>query len=396
MTFTKTLAFGLALLAASSTSGCKPGERSDPRTDSPVAAVSQERSTEPARRDQEVTDPDGSQPAEPIEIAVLRPEPVVDGIEVSATVHQDHHRLAQVSTRVPGRVTKVLVHQGNRVKAGQPLAILDSPEASDAIAQRAQAEAQLQFATREHARIATLVDEEVLPRKELVRAESELARVTAQYQGAASRARLLEAEGGPGRESGTFLLRAPIAGVVVEKGAVIGELAQPDRPLFAVADLSVVWVEANLGDEQLALVRTGAPASVRVASRPERSFEGHVTYIGSSADPVTRTVLARIEVPNPDNLLLPMMLASAHIQATDGPGRESLVVPASAITRMNGADVVFVQERGAFEPVVVRARRLPDGRHVIEAGLQSGQRVAIRGAFEIKSRLLKAQFGDTH
>jgi cobalt-zinc-cadmium efflux system membrane fusion protein len=87
---------------------------------------------------------------------------------------------------------------------------------------------------------------------------------------------------------------APFAGTVVEKKAVMGELAQPDKPLFAIADMSAVWIETHLFEEDLARVKLGAPASVNVAAYPDRSFEGTVTYISSVMDRETRTVVARV------------------------------------------------------------------------------------------------------
>jgi cobalt-zinc-cadmium efflux system membrane fusion protein len=188
-----------------------------------------------------------------------------------------------------------------------------------------------------------------------------------------------------------FPVNAPFAGTVIEKQAVMGELAQPDKPLFTVADLSVVWIEASLFEKDLGKVKTGASVSVTVAAYPDEVFKGRLTYISSVMDKESRTIKARVEVPN-DGRLKPDMFATAAIDTVSA--GKALTVPAGAVLLMEGKKTVFVREKKGFERRVVELGDNLGGRFVVKQGIDEGDAVVVDGAYALKAWRLKSKIGD--
>ena len=196
------------------------------------------------------------------------------------------------------------------------------------------------------------------------------------------------------RATSVFPLLAPFAGTVIEKDAVLGELATPDKTLFTVADLSVLWVQAALFEKDLAMVRVGAPAEITVTAYPNELFRGRVAYIGEVFDKQTRTVRARIEVENKDARLKPDMFAHASIEA--GGTTEALLLPQEAVVLLQGQPTVYVEDAHGFEPRAVQLGARYGGRVAIEGGVAAGDLVVTAGAYALKARALKSQLGSGH
>jgi cobalt-zinc-cadmium efflux system membrane fusion protein len=176
---------------------------------------------------------------------------------------------------------------------------------------------------------------------------------------------------------------------------VQGELATPEEPLFTVADLSPVWVQASVAETDLRRVRVGAPAAIEVAAYPGERFHGRVTYVSSVLDKETRTVQARIEVPNPKGRLKVEMFATAFVES-EGVHGSGLVVPPEAVVLIDGKPTLFVHEDGRFEPRnVVLGPRLANGT-VVSSGVEPGERAVVAGAYTLKARILKSQMGEGH
>lgn len=234
---------------------------------------------------------------------------------------------------------------------------------------------------------------------------------------------LLSLNGVLGSGSGVYEVRSPIAGIVMERNATLGEGVEAKDAMFVVADLSVLWVTTALYEKDLAKVSEGMPATVRVPAFPDVVFPGKLARVGHTVDEKTRTVVLQIEVQNSmpagDAAKLPLrpgMFASVSIET----GRESgvVVVPTEAVQRVGSDFVVFVESAAAeaskpesgmedapgagkapekkvsFEPrVVVLGTR--DDKHVrVVKGLATGERVAVENAYLLKSELIKSQFAE--
>lgn len=329
-----------------------------------------------------------------IRIEALAAQSVADQVVLTATIRANQERLAHVAPRVPARITQVKAKLGDDVKAGQALALLDSMELGETHSAYRQAQSQFALAKADFERAQKLKAEEIIPDKDYLRARSEYEKARASLRAADDRLRLLDAahddaETGP---VSVFPVKAPFAGTVIEKSAVLGELAQPDKSLFTVADLSTLWIEANLFEKDLGRVRVGAPATVTVSAYPGEAFQGRLTYISSTLDKDTRAVPARVEVPNPDRRLKPEMFATAAIAtAATTP---ALTLPQAAVLLVNGQPTAFVREAGGFEPRAVEVGDKVGSRIVVKGGVKAGEAVVVAGAYALKARLLKSQIGD--
>ncbi|KAB2970671.1 efflux RND transporter periplasmic adaptor subunit [Zoogloea sp.] len=185
-----------------------------------------------------------------------------------------------------------------------------------------------------------------------------------------------------GTSKRTLSFRSPVAGIIVEKKAVQGMRFMPGEVLYQVADLSSVWVQADVFEQDIGQIRVGAPARMRINAYPGKVFEGRISYVYPTLNPETRTVPVRVDLPNPGQLLKPSMFAQLELPV--GGGRPVLVVPDSALIDSGTRQIVLVAlGEGRFEPREVK----PGGRsasHVeILDGLKAGEQVVVSANFLI-------------
>ena len=331
-----------------------------------------------------------------VKVEEAKAQPLGETLVVTATIRPDQDRLARVAARIEGRVTSVPAKLGDKVRAGQTLATLDSVAVGEAHAALNQAQAELGIAEADFKRAQSLIADEIIPRKDFLRAQADRDKAAAGVRAAADRLRLLGgAPSARGNAVSAFSVTAPFAGTVIEKKATLGELATPSEPMFSIADLSRVWIQADLPEAALAKIRVGAAAKVSVPAYPNQTFEGRIGYIGASLSKETRTVAARIEVPNADGRLKPEMFATATIEAV-GEKRDAMSLPDDAIVLMDGKPSVFVLEQGAYELRQVEPGERIGGRTVLKSGLKAGDQVVTAGTYALKARKLKSQLGHGH
>lgn len=329
-----------------------------------------------------------------IEVSVVE-SITTSGLLVTGSITFDADRVSHVGSRADGRLVKVQADLGTRVQRGQALAVLESVEVGKIRAEEREAEALLQIAQENHAREQRLAEQGISSRKELLEAEAQLRRAEAALHSAEDRLEVLGASHDHGA-GGEFSLVAPFAGVVVARDASLGEMATPADTLFTVADLSEVWIELDIFERDLALVRRGQSVAVMVTAYPSDTFPGRIVYVGYLLDPAKRTVRARVEIPNAGGTLKPGMFATASIQVGGG-GPPLAVVPQDAVQTVEGRRVVFVpgDTPGEFRVVPVELGPTIDGdRVVIRSGIAPGDRVVTAGAFALRSELSKGEIGE--
>lgn len=335
-----------------------------------------------------------------IQTETLAVKPLEDSVTVTATIRPNQDRVAKIAPRVEGRIVSVKANLGDAVRAGDVLATLDSLAVGEASSALLQARSEARLADAAFVRATALNADEIISQRDYLRAKVDHEKAQAALRSAEDRVRLLginPKQPGDHVES-VFPLTAPIAGVVIEKNATIGGLANTTDTTFVVADLSKVWIEADLTEAMLGHVSKGAMASVTVNAYPSERFQGHVTYVASSLNKDSRTVSARIEVDNKDGRLKPEMFATAAI-ATANPsghdaGQSALTVPDAAIILMQGQPTVFIFAHGGYEARAVEPGEKTAGRTVIKAGLQAGEQVVTAGTFALKARMLKSQISE--
>ena len=193
----------------------------------------------------------------------------------------------------------------------------------------------------------------------------------------------LEAVQEEGRVSQNLTLRSPARGVVLEKKVIQGQRFMPGEILYQIADLTSVWMLADVFEQDLALVRRGQAATIRIDAYPDKLFNGKVTYIYPTVDPATRTAKVRIELPNAQALLKPDMYGRVEI-VSSASGEKVLAVPDSAVLHTGTREVVLVDlGEGRYEPRTVKLGPHADGYAEVLGGLKEGERVVVKANFLI-------------
>jgi cobalt-zinc-cadmium efflux system membrane fusion protein len=182
--------------------------------------------------------------------------------------------------------------------------------------------------------------------------------------------------------------------VVVEKEITQGEVIESGKKVFTISDLSTVWVLLNIFEKDLAQITRNTTVKIQTESYLGETFGGKVAYIGDVIDPQNRTVPLRVEVPNPGRRLKPGMFATAEV-VSSGALAKAIVIPASAIQKIEGKPVAFVrQSDSSFAKKELQLGKEMSGKVEVKSGLTEGEQVVIEGSFTLKSELLKGTLAE--
>lgn len=339
-----------------------------------------------------------------IEAVSVRPLAVEHAFPGKVSVNET--RLAHVGPRIAGRAVEVYANLGDFIKKGQPLAVMDSPELGEAQSQYLKARTNLQVAERSYERAKIILEGKVISTGEFQRREGEYLSAQTEARAAEDRLHLLgmrdeeiSSMGKAHNINSRVAIYAPISGTVMERHLTLGEVVEPAKPLFTIADLSNLWVIADIPENDIAKVRKGQKVSVVASPYPDAGFTGTVAYISDTVDPATRTVKVRAEVGNPEGILKHGMFATMKI----GTGKvDALAIPESAVQREGDKTIVFVENPprspfqkggpgGIFEKRVVSLGPEADGFHQVLSGLEKEERIVTKGAFTLKSEGQKGE-----
>jgi cobalt-zinc-cadmium efflux system membrane fusion protein len=318
-----------------------------------------------------------------------------DRVSALGELHVNEDAYAEVVVSIPARVLATEAAPGDFVEAGRALARLQSVELGKARAEHAAALARAHVARQTLARKRGLAAERIIARREVQEAEAEAASAEAALEAAAGALQALGVaerhETPAAADPSQFLLRSPIAGTVVERSLVLGQLAQPGATLFRIADLSRLWLIAHAFERDAVRVQPGATARVTFPALPGRTFSGTVALVGHQVEVSSRTIPVRIEVANDGGSLRPGMSASVWISVADS-GGSLLALPAAALQRVGSSWCVFVPRgEGVFEMRPVGRGRDLGGEVEIVSGLSAGEVVVVEGAFLLKAEADRAR-----
>lgn len=330
-----------------------------------------------------------------LKVEPVKKEQLSPTLRLVGSVNFDANHVAEIGARIEGRVARMLVTLGDTVERGQALVEIESNELGDAFASLLSARANLIAAEHNEKRESGLLAQQLASATIVERARAEVKALAAEVHGAEQRLlamgftseELERLKAGRGPRHVT--LRSPLAGQVVARNAVLGQVVNPTQPILRVADLDRVWVELDLFERDLAHVSIGNSAEIHSESHPQQKFQGRVTHIEATVDWETRTARVRVEVDNDDRLLRPGQFVTARL-ATAGEQRETLSVPRNAVLRVDGEVSVFValgDDRYIARPVEL-GLEIGD-RAEITRGLVEGDQVVTEGAFVLKSELLR-------
>lgn len=343
-------------------------------------------------------------------------------VRATGSVGPNESRLSHIRPIARGRVEKVYVRLGDRVRARQLLLDYDNIELGESIGgylsgeaglEKAKAEAEVARRSLERAR--SLVELGAVARAEFERRDAEyqnaLASINSQRAEIAKVEEKLhrfgltdadirklspevssENQSSYHREASHNMLTAPFKGVIVKYNVAEGEVVGPENELFTLADLSTVWVLADVYEKDIALIRQGQEARIVTDAYPGEVFRGRITYVSDMLDPKTRTAKVRCEVPNPDGRLKLDMFVTVELPTTVG--RQALTVPSAAVQQIDDQPVVFVRTGEAqFERRNVQLGATSGGWVEVASGVRQGEPVVTEGSFHLKSALLRERIG---
>jgi cobalt-zinc-cadmium efflux system membrane fusion protein len=368
----RTVLFAAFLLAAA---GCSPSPP-DPSATAAAAATPTAAFTVPEAQRGHLE----------IVAAHLVDEPTV--LQLTGTVDWNNEHTTQAITQVNGPITRIVVDTGARVKAGDPLLYVASPDIAGAMATYRKARNRLDQAQRTLDRNRDLLAHKAIAQRELDDSQSDFNDAATDLQSSLQALKILGVSdqdlttdaSQTGAVRAELPMRAPISGVVVQKLVLPGQVIQAGTTLaFVISDTSSVWVQAHLYEKDLRAIHVGDPADVRDAAFPD-VLHGRVAYVGDLIDPATRTTLVRIVTANPGGLLKKDLFVDVTIH---GPARHGvLVVPTTGVL-YDEQDMPFVyveESAGRFQQrqVTVGAQQGTDTE--ITTGLKPDERVVGQGS----------------
>lgn len=323
-----------------------------------------------------------------IEIEVVQDRPVGGTIRAAGRVTFDDLRVAHVFSPVTGRITKILAQPGERVKQGQGLCVIQSPDLGSAVSDLAKAQATLLNAEKDWRRQRDLYEFHAASQRDYEAAETAYRNAKTEMERAQRKARLLR-NAGLDRVTQEFILRSPIEGEVIMRVANPGLEIQGQYSggasveLFTIGELDRVWVVADVFEMDLPRIKKGAQVTVNVLAYPNNTFTGEVEWISGALDPIARTAKVRCSIANPDRKLRPEMFGTAMI-AVDPDTK--LAIRRSAVLLMGEQPVLFAQigttsdGQLRFQRRPVAVEELAGGEYVpLKSGVERGEKVVVSG-----------------
>ena len=335
-----------------------------------------------------------------VDTAVVGTSLVTDTVRIAGRIEVNQYRTARIGAPITGRISQIDAEFGQRVREGQVLAELNSPELAQAQLAFLRAHSQQQQLARAVERARLLLDADVIGAAELQRRQTELAVVSAEKRAVSdqlralglSRERIRRLEE-TGQIQQTASITATLSGTLIDRQVAQGQVVSPSDVLFVVSDLNTVWAVAEVPEQDARFVTRGQRVRLEVPALDNQPLEASVQYVADIVDPQTRTVRVGAVLDNRDQRLKPSMLMTMLVQ---GRSSERQVVPAAAVVRENDLDHVFVEVRdGVFRltPVTLDAER--DGVRPLARPLPEGARIAIDGAFHLNNaRVQRALAGN--
>lgn len=325
-----------------------------------------------------------------IRAAPAKREQLAVTLSLPGEIAADPDHSARVATPVSGRIERIDFQEGNQVAKGKPLMVIRVVELARVRGERTTVAAKARAAKAKAKRVKALQQQGLATQNEVLELEAEADALDAQISGLDTQ---LSAMGGGGGSSIT--LRAPVAGVVVSRSAVVGQSVTPTDTLANIADLSRLWFLGRVFEKDLGRLKVGSSVEVELNAFPKDRFSGKLEQIGSQVDPVARTLTARVTLDNDKMLLRIGLFGTARIAIEEAEKKAPLLcVPRSAVAEIGDKSVVFVEHGDHFELHEVVLGEAALGKVQILSGLGEGEPVVVEGVFTLKSAVLKSSFGE--
>lgn len=313
-----------------------------------------------------------------------------EGVSLLGEVTVNEDSYSQVGAPIASRIVRINAGPGQRVTKGTQLAVLQSTEIGKVRSENSTAQARLQLAQQTLERKRRLAGEHIVAQRDVQEAEAAVASAEADVRASRSSLQALGATDNTA-DSSQLSLRAPISGTVIERTALLGQLAEPAQPLFKIADLSTVWLSVHAFERDAVRLQSGRTARVTLPALPGQTFQAKVTLIGKQVDAASRTVPVRIAIANTSGILRPGMSATAWVPVGES-SQKIITVPAASVQRIENQWYVFIPKSDdTFELRQVGRGRDLEGEIEIVSGLKPGETVVVDGAFLLKTEAEKAR-----
>ncbi len=315
-------------------------------------------------------------------------------VMASGVIKPDAQKSVVVRSRVAGRVVRVMVDVGDRVRADQALAVMESPDVTAAVARHRTAVARAAAVRRSVERAERLLELKALSRAEVDSRRAEAEAAAAEEEAARQdlvRLGLDPSEAHPAAGSPPeFQVAAPLAGQVLERAVSPGLLVEREASLFVIADLAQVWAMADVYEKDLGQIQEEGEVEVRTEAYPDSVFTGRIGLVEPALDEASRTAHVRVLLDNRSGMLRPGLFVTVAVPLRGASEVEATAVVAEAVQKISGLTVVFVEKApGRFELRPVETGREAHGMVEIRRGVKEGEKVVAQGTFVLKSELLK-------
>lgn len=311
-------------------------------------------------------------------VGAVQVRDVFDEMRANGVITPDINREVPVVSLGGGRVVEIKAKLGDSVKKGDVLLLINSPDLTSAVSDYQKFKADEELVRKQVARAQLLYDKGAIALADLEAAQDADAKAKVDLQAAADRVRVLG--GDINHPSGLLPLRAPISGIIVDQQITGGtgvKSLDNQGALFTIADLSEVWVLADVYQDMLPRIKVGDPAEVNVNGYPDHEYPGTVINISEVLDPATRAAKVRIDLPNPNRVMKAGMFVTANFRSRQPVQR--VIVPASAVVHLHDKDWVYTPEgNGKFRRVALQlGPTLSDGSQQVISGLKPNDQVVL-------------------
>lgn len=334
-------------------------------------------------------------------LAVAAVKPIAGTMSIPAKLIPNQDLEAHVGSLVPGRVRVVSVRAGDPVRAGQELMRIEGLEVGEIVSKFIKARAQLKYIEENRQRQKSLLDQQVGSQKAYLEVQAEYAKALADFQAEDKRIHsigltdddlpaVVEPAGPAGNIHGAGILpiKAPIAGIVVERNVVIGQLVDETTVAFRIVNTSELWADGQVYEKEVSSLSGKPEVTLTVTAFPGEEFHGRVIYLSPVVNEQSRTITIRASIPNRPGRLKPQMFGELHIPV--GGTTKGLLVPAESVLSDNGERYVFVATSDTtFERRAVSTGVSFGSMTEVKQGISPGERVVTVGSFQLKSEMMK-------
>lgn len=329
-----------------------------------------------------------------LETTIAKQKPIEVVISVPGQIVPNQNQQAIISPFIESSVNRVFKNVGSRVKKGDLLACLTSPDIGILRAEYDKAKAELEIQKQAFQRKEKLFNENIISSKAFQ--EAELAQKVAEINYNYALKKLLalgikkdEVDNPPSDHSeavgSTIHLYAPISGLITHRDASIGQKVNTSSKMFEIINLNNIWLEADVFEKDLTKIKLRQKVKIAVTAYAGEFFTGKIFYIGNTLNTATKTIKILVEINNKNEKLKPGMFANTHIVI--GEKEKALVIPKEAILEDENLKIVFVKEAQGFHRHIVKTGIISDEFIEIVSGLSEGDVVVTKGNYQLKSKL---------